>query len=112
MDLGLFLTHLVLKAVRRPEQRQRFFDLTRAFWRGYASTVRFRPIADLERRGIDHLAVCLLARIDGTSPVDYLPEEPKREAVRRLARSILAGETLRWEGVLSGVKSELLSLEG
>ena len=81
MDLGLFLAHLLLKAVRRPEQRDQFFDLTRAFWRGYASAVRFRPLAELQARGIEHLAVCLLARIDGTSPVDYL-SEPKRETVR------------------------------
>ena len=77
MDLGLFLTHLMLKAVRRPEQRSPFFDLTRAFWRGYGAEVRFRPLAELEERGIAHLGVCLLARIDGTSPVDYLPGRGK-----------------------------------
>ena len=42
-----------------------------------------------QRRAIGHLGVCLLARVDGTSPVEYLPEEPKREAVRRLARRLL-----------------------
>ncbi len=100
MDLGLFLTHLLLKAVRRPEQRELFFDLTRAFWRGYASAVRFRPLAELQARGIEHLAVCLLARIDGTSPVDYL-SEAKRETVRWMARGILQERPTGWEDVLA-----------
>src|SRR5207249_1212589 len=79
MDLGLFLCHLFLKAVRLPARRADYFALTRAFWRGYAAEVRFRPVEELERRGVGHFAVCLLARVDGTSPVEYLPEEPKRE---------------------------------
>jgi hypothetical protein len=40
---------------------------------------------------------CLPARIDGTSPVDYLPEEPKREAVRRTLRE----RPTTWEEVLA-----------
>jgi aminoglycoside phosphotransferase (APT) family kinase protein len=101
MDIGLFLCHLVLKAFHRPAQRQGYLDLTRAFWRGYEAEVRFRPIAELEARGIGHCAVCLLARIDGTSPVDYLPEDAKRESVRSAARIILKERPRRWEDVLS-----------
>ncbi|HJT79111.1 MAG TPA: phosphotransferase, partial [Gemmataceae bacterium] len=91
MDLGFFLSHLLLKAVKRHREAEQFFELSRAFWRGYAAEVRFRPLAELQARGIAHLGACLLARIDGTSPVEYLPEEPKREAVRRLGRSLLLG---------------------
>jgi len=89
MDLGLFLTHLMLKAFRRPERRDEYVELIDSFWRNYAKEITFRPVVELETRGISHWGACLLARIDGTSPVDYLPEEPKRELVRRLARSIL-----------------------
>lgn len=103
MDLGFFLSHLLLKAIKRHEQRREFFELTRAFWGGYGAEVRFRPVPELRRRGIGHLAVCMLARIDGTSPVDYLPEEPKREAVRRLGRALLAEPPDSWEGVLAQV---------
>jgi 5-methylthioribose kinase len=100
MDLGLFLAHLVLKAFHRPDCHQLYFDLTRAFWRGYGPQVRFRPVAELEARGIGHFGACLLARIDGTSPVDYLPDEPVREAVRRLARCVLRDRPAAWEDVL------------
>jgi 5-methylthioribose kinase len=107
MDLGFFLSHLVLKAVRHHRMRDQFFDLTREFWTGYAREVRFRPVADLQARAVEHLAVCALARVDGTSPVDYLPEEPKREAVRRLGRRVLWERPADWEGVLRVCDAEL-----
>jgi 5-methylthioribose kinase len=100
MDLGFFLSHLLLKAIKLFPLRQQFFNLMRVFWQAYAREVHFRPVEELEARGIEHLAVCALARIDGTSPVDYLPEEAKREAVRRLGRRILNERPRRWEEVL------------
>jgi hypothetical protein len=61
----------------------------------------------MEARGIGHCGVCLLARIDGTSPVDYLPEEAKREAVRLLGRRLLLERPGRWEEVLGLARREL-----
>jgi 5-methylthioribose kinase len=107
MDLGFFLSHLLLKAVKRHAERGRYFDLTRAFWRGYAAEVSWRPVDELVERGIGHCAACLLARIDGTSPVDYLPEEPKRELVRRVACGLLWDRPRRWEEVLGRMETEL-----
>jgi 5-methylthioribose kinase len=110
MDLGFFLSHLLLKAVKQHRRRADYFELTRGFWRGFAAEVRFRPLADLQTRGVGHLGVCLLARIDGTSPVDYLPEEPKREAVRRLGRRLLLERPGRWEDVLGLCDAECRAL--
>jgi 5-methylthioribose kinase len=111
MDLGFFLSHLVLKAVKHHHRRADYFELTRAFWRGYNAEVRFRSPGELQGRGIGHLAVCLLARIDGTSPVDYLPEEPKREAVRRLGRRLLRERPADWEELLALTNAELAALD-
>ncbi len=110
MDLGFFLSHLLLKAVKRHREAERFVELTRALWRGYGAEVRFRPLAELQARGIAHLGVCLLARIDGTSPVDYLPEEPKREAVRRLGRRLLLERVGRWDEVTDLCAAECRAL--
>lgn len=60
-------------------------------------------VIGLARRAIGHFSLCALARIDGTSPVDYLPEEPKREMVRRLSRRVLDKGTGCWETVLAEV---------
>ena len=99
-DLGFFLSHVLLKAVKHESRREDFFDLTRAFWQGYAAAATWKPLADLQRRGIGHLAGCLLARIDGTSPVDYLPEERQRDMIRQLARRLLATPPDSWDNVL------------
>jgi 5-methylthioribose kinase len=107
MDLGFFFSHLLLKSVKHSHLLDRFFDLTRAAWRGYQSEVHFCPVADMVERGILHLGVCLLARIDGTSPVDYLPEEPKRESVRRLGRWLLWDRPKTWDEVLARVEREV-----
>jgi 5-methylthioribose kinase len=101
MDLGFFLSHLVLKALKHYPAHQQYFDLTRAFWQGYSQRVRFRPFPELQADGIEHFGVCILARIDGTSPVDYLPELPKRDAARRLGRRVLLERPTHWETVLN-----------
>jgi len=106
MDLGLFLCHLLLKAFRSPTRGEDLLRLTSAFWQGYTSETQFCPAPELERRGLAHCGVCLLARIDGTSPVDYLPEEPRREAVRRLARRVLLAPLCRWRDVEAICRNE------
>jgi 5-methylthioribose kinase len=107
MDLGFFFSHLVLKTVNHDRWREDYLALTVAAWRGYAAEVRFRPLAELVQRGIGHLGVCLLARIDGTSPVEYLTEELKREMVRRLGRSLLWDRPGTWDEVMERVRAEL-----
>jgi 5-methylthioribose kinase len=99
MDLGLCLAHLVLKSFRLPDERARFLKLMRAFWAGYHAEATFRPAAELVARASAHLGACLLARIDGTSPVDYLPEEDKRGAVRKLGRTLLLDKIKEWNTV-------------
>jgi 5-methylthioribose kinase len=105
MDLGLFLAHLTLKAIRDDDRQSSFLQLMRAFWHGYRDAAHFASNADLERRGMRHLAVCLLARVDGTSPVDYLSDEAKRDHVRRLGRAILLDGVNQWEDAWSLIHS-------
>jgi 5-methylthioribose kinase len=99
MDLGLFLAHLILKARRRPDQRDEYQELMRAFWQGYCAMVHFRPAEELQARAIPHLGACLLTRIAGTSPVDYLPEEAKRAQVHELGRTLLLEKITKWSDV-------------
>jgi 5-methylthioribose kinase len=107
MDLGFFFSHLVLKAVHRPGERHRFLGLIRAAWKGYAGAVCFCSSDELLRRGLGHLGLCLLARIDGTSPVDYLPQEARRDGVRELGRWLLHQRPTRWDEVLHRLEDRL-----
>ena len=90
-DLGFFLSHLLLKAVRAAPGHEPYLALTRSFRDAYLG--RFDAGEEdlaFGRRVNAHAAACALARVDGTSPVDYL--DPRaRETVRRFARDGAAG---------------------
>ncbi len=89
-DHGFFLTHLTLKAIRRQSAGGVFLELARRFWQEYRS--RFAEsvavVDDWEARSVVHWAACVLARIDGKSPVEYL-DETCRETARTLAIEVL-----------------------
>jgi aminoglycoside phosphotransferase (APT) family kinase protein len=83
-DLGFFLAHLVLKSLHVVAARERLLAAIDAFLQGYGASAGWPP-ANLEHRVLPHLAGCLLARVDGKSPVDYLT--PDEQAwVRSFAR--------------------------
>ncbi len=107
MDLGLFLAHLTLKALRAADRWTAFLSLMQAFWHGYRESVTFQPHDDLERRGVKHLGVCLLARVDGTSPVDYLTNDAQRNLVRRLGQAILLDGVASWSGVWDWCETQI-----
>jgi 5-methylthioribose kinase len=110
MDVGLFLAHLVLKAFRRPVHAYLYLPEVLAFLDAYLGEDRLWAEDERIGWGIEHLAVCLLARIDGTSPVDYLPEELKREAVRGLAGRILHDRPRRWADVFRRIEKAVVKL--
>ena len=95
-DLGFFLSHLLLKAVRHKNRCDDYLALAATFWNGYldggnADNRQTGPLSmpELQRRTIPHLASCMLARIDGKSPVDYLPEADTKDLVRSFCREVL-----------------------
>jgi 5-methylthioribose kinase len=98
MDIGFFTSHLILKAVRAPDRAADFTALVEAFLASYADDA-------VIRRALPHLGVCLLARVDGTSPVDYLLDDSQKGAARSLGRIILRGGVAGWAGVLARVRA-------
>ena len=80
-DLAFLQCHLLLKAVHRPDAAPALRAAATAFLTGYG------PIPST-RLGW-HTACLLLARVDGTSPADYLTPTA-RDRVRALASAALA----------------------
>lgn len=76
-DLAFMLNHLQIKAFILADARYR--DASRVFLDAY------EPDPVLEARTMYHLAVLMLARVDGKSPLAYLTEE-QRIRIRELAR--------------------------
>jgi aminoglycoside phosphotransferase (APT) family kinase protein len=70
-DLGFALTHLLAKARHQPTHRAAFERAAGEFWSSYvAETADLFP--GLEARAVRHTLGCLLARVDGRSPLEYL----------------------------------------
>jgi aminoglycoside phosphotransferase (APT) family kinase protein len=105
MDLGFCLSHLVLKLVRDPSNLARYNQLLDAFWKAYWAENRSLDPVDLERWGMAHLGLCLLARIDGTSPVDYLTDLGDRNRVRQMGKSILLDSCSTWDKVRNSLQN-------
>jgi 5-methylthioribose kinase len=89
-DVGFFLSHLHLKEIRAESAgapakpyRKVFSTFHAAYQAAEGSLTVARPSgwSDAVRR---HMFACILARVDGKSPVDYL-DEPGRVRARALA---------------------------
>jgi 5-methylthioribose kinase len=93
-DTGFFLSHLLLKTALHAQHRSEFLLLAKTFWTHYVDGLRCPelaatcPIDEIECRTIGHLAGCMLARIDGTSPIDYLPNAREQDLVRSFSCSL------------------------
>ena len=89
-DLAFCLTHLLLKAVHRPQWAMHYRASFAALAEGYLDGAGWEPRAALEARAAELLAAFLLARVDGKSPAEYLTDAPVRERVRTAARALIA----------------------
>ena len=90
-DFGFFLTHLLLKGVYHHRQVNELIGLADVFLDRYwdacpPDAPAALQRAELERRSVPHVAACMLARVDGKSPVDYLTDPDKQEFVRAISR--------------------------
>ncbi|MCE9606251.1 MAG: phosphotransferase [Planctomycetia bacterium] len=88
-DVGFALTHLLSKAHHLPKQRDEFADGAIVFWDNYSIIGRFFGIDKVMpvERCVRHTLGCLLARVVGRSPLEYLSTEERsrqREAVVQL----------------------------
>lgn len=113
-DLGFFLSHLLLKTIRRAGQFREYAALTTEFWNAYlaglADLADDAPFAadEIVRRGIGHLAGCMWARVDGTSRVDYL-DEPQQQLVREFCNKLFAQPPDGWNALLGRLEATLAS---
>lgn len=89
-DVGFALTHLLSKAHHVARCRKAFVEAARTFASYYLESIRdmeWREAA--EWRAVQHTLGCLLARVAGRSPLEYLtPEE--RQAQLQIAVALMA----------------------
>jgi aminoglycoside phosphotransferase (APT) family kinase protein len=109
-DLGFFMSHLALKSIRQGPAGRQLVEFLQRFWISYQVAAQWpAPVfARLEPRSIMHFAACMLSRVDGKSPVDYLTAE-MQDAVREFTRRLLTDPPLQFASVLDGLQVRIES---
>jgi tRNA A-37 threonylcarbamoyl transferase component Bud32 len=78
-DLGFSLTHLLSKARHLPDSRERLRRAAHLYWRTYCEAIPDAGWAPaIENRVVRHTLGCLMARVAGRSPLEYLTEAERR----------------------------------
>jgi tRNA A-37 threonylcarbamoyl transferase component Bud32 len=88
-DVGFALTHLLSKALHLPAQREALLGAADIFcetWRQAAGQVA--AVTDINSRAARHTLGCLLARVDGRSPLEYL-SPTERDQQRAVALALM-----------------------
>jgi len=77
-DIGFALTHLLSKAHHLPHSQAHFRNAAQLFWERYFNNVQDTPWrTTVEPRAVRHTLGCLLARVAGRSPLEYLTESER-----------------------------------
>ena len=101
-DTAFMCNHLFIKAVHNHEQLSEYLVAAETFWDAYTQLVPW----DVEADTVVELAVLMLARVDGKSPVEYVVEGPVADALRTIAKRALLGGTDTLDGFASLVREE------
>jgi aminoglycoside phosphotransferase (APT) family kinase protein len=91
-DLAFCINHLLLKCVWHPQYTEQYLASFRALVAAYLDGVRWEDASGLEKRTARLLAMLLLARVDGKSPVEYLTDPKDQAFVRDTAKDFIYGE--------------------
>jgi len=73
-DVGFSLTHFLSKAHYLQEHRQAFIEMATVYWQAYHTLLSQRLSATIQLYVVRHTLACLLARVAGRSPLEYLDD--------------------------------------
>jgi aminoglycoside phosphotransferase (APT) family kinase protein len=87
-DVAFCISHLLIKSVKLPTAAAALRAAACALAEAHARHVRWEPVGRLNGRVASLTPALALARVDGTSPVEYL-RAPERATVRSAGRALL-----------------------
>ena len=85
-DLAFCLNHLLLKCIWKPANVTAYLAAYDVLTGAYLNHLSWEPRGQFEARTAALLPGLLLARVDGTSPVEYITIEADKQTIRRAAR--------------------------
>ena len=78
-DIGFSFAHFLAKAYYLPRARRALLEMARAYWRAYVQSLTPQLRAPVAERAPRHSLACLLARMAGRSPLEYLDQRQRSE---------------------------------
>lgn len=76
-DIGFALCHLLSKANHLFRLKKKFIQAAQTFWKYYTKNPTVEVTEQNEARAVKHIMACLIARVKGKSPLEYLNVEEK-----------------------------------
>lgn len=104
-DVGFLLTHLLAKSLHLRQSRREMLRGAERFVRIYLAEVG-KLDEGIEARACRHTAACLLARVAGRSPLEYLTGQ-EREQQKEIALRIMNDPPERLEDMIRRFGEEL-----
>ncbi len=83
-DIGFSFAHFLAKAYYLPAARNAFLQMARAYWMSYCQGLNPQMRAKVVERAPRHTLACVLARMAGRSPLEYL-DQPQRNCLKQIA---------------------------
>jgi 5-methylthioribose kinase len=83
-DAAFMLNHLFIKSVYNDDRQSAYFDAAREFWTAYRA-----DFDSNESDVVTELAILMLARVDGRSPVEYVTRPRTKETLRTVSKRCL-----------------------
>lgn len=78
-DIGFSMTHFLSKAHYRKTYRQQFIKIASTYWKTYVDSISSKFVSEfLELYAVRHTLACLLARVAGRSPLEYLSDSQRK----------------------------------
>lgn len=105
-DIGFSLTHFLSKAHHLPARREAFLELARRYWGAYWEALSPKLREPVRQFAVRHTLACLLARVAGRSPLEYL-DRRERENQRRLVLGLLKHDICEVPGLIDAVGATL-----
>lgn len=105
-DTAFMLNHLFIKSVYNHRRHDAYVDAALAFWDAYCEEISW----DVEYETVQELAILMVARVDGKSPVEYISKSSTADALRTIGKRALTtgADSLTEFADLAGQESEQL----
>ncbi len=87
-DIGFSLTHFLSKAHHLPAHRDAFLDLARHYWQSYQNHLTANLRDAVRLYAAKHTLACMLARVAGRSPLEYL-DATERDRQKRIVIALI-----------------------